>query len=59
MTNLNTTPTIEFKTPETFETWLIKNHNHSTGLWLKIFKKDSGEETIRYAEALDVALCYG
>jgi uncharacterized protein YdeI (YjbR/CyaY-like superfamily) len=59
MTKLNTIPIIEFKTAETFETWLEKNHDHSNGLWLKIFKKDSGEKTISYAEALDVTLCYG
>lgn len=51
--------TIEFKTAKTFETWLSKNHDHSNGIWLKIFKKDSGKKTISYAGALDVALCYG
>ena len=59
MTKLNTLPTIEFKTAETFETWLEKHHDNASGLWLKIFKKDSGKKTISYAEALDVALCYG
>ena len=59
MTKLNTIPIIEFKTAERFETWLKKNHDSSNGLWLKIFKKDSREKTISYAEALDVALCYG
>ena len=59
MTKLETLPIIEFKTAETFETWLIKNHDNSNGLWLKIFKKESGKKTISYAEALDVALCYG
>ena len=29
------------------------------GLWLKIAKKGSGIETVTYAEALDVAPCYG
>jgi uncharacterized protein YdeI (YjbR/CyaY-like superfamily) len=28
-------------------------------LWLKIHKKDSGLATVTYAEALDVALCWG
>jgi len=28
-------------------------------MWLRIFKKDSGEKTVTYAEALDQALCYG
>lgn len=59
MTKLNTLPTIEFQTAESFETWLVENHDNSTGLWLKIFKKNSGKETVSYAEALDVALCYG
>jgi uncharacterized protein YdeI (YjbR/CyaY-like superfamily) len=59
MTKLNTVPIIEFKTAVAFETWLIKNHENSKGLWLKIFKKDSGKKTVSYAEALDVALCYG
>lgn len=59
MTKLNAIPTIEFKTAESFETWLERHHDNSSGLWLKIFKKDSGKKTISYAEALDVALCYG
>jgi uncharacterized protein YdeI (YjbR/CyaY-like superfamily) len=59
MTKLNTLPTIEFKTAESFETWVEKHHDNSSGLWIKIFKKDSGKKTISYAEALDVALCYG
>jgi uncharacterized protein YdeI (YjbR/CyaY-like superfamily) len=59
MTKLNTVPIIEFKTAKTFEAWLIENHDSSNGLWLKISKKDSQKKTISYAEALDIALCYG
>ena len=59
MTILNTIPIIEFETAETFETWLVEHHENSNGLWIKIFKKDSRKKTISYAEALDVALCYG
>lgn len=59
MTKLNPLPTIEFKTAEAFEKWLEKNHKNSNGIWLKIFKKDSKKKTVSYAEALDVALCYG
>jgi uncharacterized protein YdeI (YjbR/CyaY-like superfamily) len=39
MDTLNSTPIIAFKTAETFETWLETNHDISTGIWLKIFKK--------------------
>lgn len=59
MTPLKALPTKEFKTAGIFETWLEKNHDSSNGIWLRIFKKDSGKKTISYAEALDVALCYG
>ncbi|AYB33602.1 YdeI/OmpD-associated family protein [Chryseolinea soli] len=59
MTKLNAAPIMEFKTAKAFETWLIKHHDNSDGLWLKIFKKDSGKKTVSYAEALEVALCYG
>lgn len=59
MPELNTLPIIAFKTAEAFETWLVQHHDNSNGLWIKIFKKNSGEETVTYAEALDIALCYG
>ncbi len=50
---------LSFKTPKDWEKWLSKNHGSSKGLWLKIFKKDSGQSSVTYAEALDGALCYG
>ncbi|PBQ33727.1 bacteriocin-protection protein, YdeI/OmpD-associated family [Sphingobacteriaceae bacterium] len=59
MSTTNLLPTLEFKTTKTFESWLEKNHENSAGLWLKVYKKDSGQKTISYAEALEVALCYG
>jgi uncharacterized protein YdeI (YjbR/CyaY-like superfamily) len=48
-----------FKSPAEFRSWLKKNHADSHGIWLRIFKKGSGEKSISYAEALDQALCYG
>lgn len=61
MAKLNILPlqTLEFGAAESFETWLEKHHDNSNGLWLKIYKKDSGKKTISYAEALDIALCFG
>ncbi|MES2141057.1 MAG: YdeI/OmpD-associated family protein [Bacteroidota bacterium] len=52
-------PVIEFQTAEEWRTWLSKNSQVSNGVWLKIFKKDSNEKTITYAEALEESLCYG
>ena len=39
--------------------WLAANHAESPGLWLQHAKKGSGLASVSYAEALDVALCYG
>ena len=48
-----------FRDAKEFETWLSKNHERATELWLKIHKKDSGLPSVNYAQALDVALCWG
>lgn len=52
-------PTFPFETKKKFADWLAKKHDKSTGMWLKIAKKATGISTVTYAEALDVALCYG
>ena len=39
--------------------WLVKQHDKSAGVWLKLDKKDSGIPSVTYEEALDVALSYG
>lgn len=39
--------------------WLAKNHAEARELWLGVYKKTSGKQTITFVEALDVALCYG
>jgi uncharacterized protein YdeI (YjbR/CyaY-like superfamily) len=48
-----------FKTEAAFESWLARNHSRESELWLRIYKKDSGRSTVTYAQALDVALCWG
>lgn len=48
-----------FRGMQAFETWLARNHDRRDELWLRIYKKDSGVPTVTYAEALDVALCWG
>ena len=50
---------LRFKSSANFRNWLEKNHARPDGIWLRIFKKDSGEKSLTYAEALDQALCYG
>ncbi len=52
-------PVRSFKTAAAFRRWLEAQHGRAAGLRLRFFKKNSGEKSITYAEALDVALCYG
>jgi uncharacterized protein YdeI (YjbR/CyaY-like superfamily) len=48
-----------FKDDASWEAWLARQHATSAGLWLRIAKAGSGVRSVSYAEALDVALCYG
>lgn len=50
---------LSFATQKQFEEWLAKYFDKEEGLWLRFYKKDSGEKSITYQEALDEALCYG
>lgn len=59
MPNTTELPILSFESKNKFADWLAKNHEKSAGLWLKIAKKAAGISTVTYAEALDVALCYG
>ena len=51
-------PTILFETPEDWVAWLDK-HADADGVWMRLAKKASGIQSIDYAQALEVALCYG
>ncbi|MEV4217264.1 YdeI/OmpD-associated family protein [Nonomuraea sp. NPDC049725] len=59
MTDKQDLPILAFASQAEFEKWLDAEHVVSPGLWLKIAKKDSGIPSVTYAEALDVALCFG
>jgi uncharacterized protein YdeI (YjbR/CyaY-like superfamily) len=52
-------PVLTFASQAEWEAWLDAEHASADGVWLKFAKKGSGVETVVYAEALDVALCYG
>jgi uncharacterized protein YdeI (YjbR/CyaY-like superfamily) len=49
-----------FSSSKQWKEWLAMNYaTFNNGIWLRIFKKVSGEKTITYDEALDEALCFG
>jgi uncharacterized protein YdeI (YjbR/CyaY-like superfamily) len=52
-------PILTFPGPAELEEWLDEHHASAPGLWLKIAKKGRAEPTATYAEAVELALCFG
>jgi uncharacterized protein YdeI (YjbR/CyaY-like superfamily) len=52
-------PIVEFGSRAEWAEWLSREQAASSGVWLKIARKDGGETSVSYPEALDVALCHG
>jgi uncharacterized protein YdeI (YjbR/CyaY-like superfamily) len=52
-------PILPFVSKKKWADWLAKQHDKSTGVWLKLAKKGSEIPSVTYDEALEVALCYG
>lgn len=52
-------PVVSFKDKKAWAKWLDKNHSRSSGVWLRLAKKNSGIKCVTRAESLDAALCYG
>jgi uncharacterized protein YdeI (YjbR/CyaY-like superfamily) len=48
-----------FESQAAWAAWLAAQCANSTGVWLRLAKQASGKRSVSYAEALDVALCYG
>jgi uncharacterized protein YdeI (YjbR/CyaY-like superfamily) len=53
------TPELYFKTDIEWRQWLHKNHNSFKGAYLIFYKVDHEHESMRWEEAVKVALCYG
>ncbi len=51
--------TLLFGSSEDFETWLKENHDRSSGVWLKVYKKGFNFNALRSTGILDSLLCYG
>jgi len=52
-------PVLAFAGPQEWQRWLETHHDSAKGLWLKLAKKGADAVTVTYAEAVDVALCFG
>jgi uncharacterized protein YdeI (YjbR/CyaY-like superfamily) len=51
--------TLPFASDAAWERWLAQHHGDCNGVWVKIAKKDSGVDSVRYPEVLELALCFG
>jgi uncharacterized protein YdeI (YjbR/CyaY-like superfamily) len=52
-------PIRAFASPREWEAWLKDNYTETGGIWLRLFKKATGKQTVTHDDALLVALCYG
>jgi uncharacterized protein YdeI (YjbR/CyaY-like superfamily) len=52
-------PIMAFSSRAVWAAWLDEHHTDSAGVWLAIPKKGAAEVGVSYADALEVALCYG
>lgn len=52
-------PVLPFATSADFDRWLAKHHAKAVVVWIRYAKKGSGEPSITWTEAVDVALCHG
>ena len=52
-------PTVEFTNARELRMWLEKHHTNSSGLWIRIFKKNAGIPSVTFEEVLDEGLCFG
>jgi uncharacterized protein YdeI (YjbR/CyaY-like superfamily) len=51
--------TLTLDGPLAFDRWLRDHHGESRGVWLRLAKKGAPAPTVTYAEAVEVALCWG
>jgi uncharacterized protein YdeI (YjbR/CyaY-like superfamily) len=51
--------TLEARGPDDFAAWLAANGQAKQEIWVVIYKKGSGKQTVTYEQLVEVALCYG
>lgn len=48
-----------FPSVKAFRTWLARNHDRETELWVGFYRKSTGKKGLQYVEAVEEALCHG
>ncbi len=52
-------PRLEFANAYELRTWLEKYYNATSGIWIRIFKNNSGIPSVTFEEVIDEGLCFG
>jgi uncharacterized protein YdeI (YjbR/CyaY-like superfamily) len=50
---------IFFDGPRAFYEWLEEHHDSETEVWVGLYKKATGRQTMSWSQAVDQALCFG
>ena len=48
-----------FRTQSELSSWLERNHDKATELWVGFYKKSTGRSSVAWTESVDEALCFG
>ncbi len=56
---MTTKPELYFKNDQEWRSWLQENHNTTEGVYLIFYKVATKKPSMRWEEAVKVALCYG
>jgi len=59
MSEANTINTLTFETPKELGLWLELNHASAQELWIKLYKKHSGIQSITWDDVVIESLCWG
>jgi uncharacterized protein YdeI (YjbR/CyaY-like superfamily) len=50
---------IFFESPQAFREWLSEHHDSETEVFVGMYKKHTGRQTLSWEDAVDQALCFG
>jgi uncharacterized protein YdeI (YjbR/CyaY-like superfamily) len=52
-------PVHSFESAGSLREWLVENHAKSEGIWVRIYRKNSGTSSVTFEEVLDEGLSFG
>lgn len=53
------TTTFQPKTKADWRDWLHQNHTQESEIWVVLYKKSTGKQTVTLEDVVDEALCFG